>query len=648
MSRNSGFDDAERLPSGFVHKPGLTRDLMAELAPLLAAEGVSLDDPNLDRRTLEAALESANEQYNLRLFTPTGADRDHALAVLRRYTEAVAGRRFDEAQAILDAVQPDETATAPAISHVIGAGLGLLDSWYGDKQYRSALGSIQIASRRRWVRASATGVLSAARGRRAFDSLHGLTVEHGGAALHEGTAVVVAAAIAAIGKRKRRRVVDVCRELLTADDLAVARVELATAVRDWDAPVGPGNGAAAAPTRGRAGILAGFRAWLEIHPDLVPGNVIEDEVEIIGSLFEMSNQADGDLSTPEGVTILLDGLCDIGYENEAGTPDWEPAADESFTAMAMSLQVLLDYVCFQVETSRAPETWHDIAQEVHGAADSAARELDDSRLREHVDSGGPDAAEVHTAYLAARAVDDEERRAALAGTQVTMAVAPFLEWLGASRPITSSGYLRRIDIEPVAALLGVKAKGVSTLPETPWPALDGDWSEPLEDPEVFYSQSMKEIPLLRAFWAALRYVELIECTRTRVRPGPALAKWLADEMPPLEMLETFNGVFAAFSLVQELDDPDIADMERTVTLAAGGKLLTAASALGDLPAPDHPGMLTPRTLQKLARLASMGLLVTGRKGSFSAPEPLRATLLPAALAAVSAASGDDWKGLFPV
>ncbi len=70
------------------HKPGLASEMLAELAPLLAEEGIdvdSIDVPDLD--TLQAALDRAVERRNMELFSPVGAAprcRTHHAAARRR------------------------------------------------------------------------------------------------------------------------------------------------------------------------------------------------------------------------------------------------------------------------------------------------------------------------------------------------------------------------------------------------------------------------------------------------------------------------------------------------------------------------------------------------------------------------------------
>ncbi len=72
-------------------KPGLAKETLRELAPLLAEEGINveyIDVPGLD--TLQAALGRAVERHNMTRFTPVGHARDLAVTTLRLVIEALA------------------------------------------------------------------------------------------------------------------------------------------------------------------------------------------------------------------------------------------------------------------------------------------------------------------------------------------------------------------------------------------------------------------------------------------------------------------------------------------------------------------------------------------------------------------------------
>ena len=60
-----------------VHTPGMTDDLMREIAPLLAEDGIDLNDPGSipDMSVLQRALDRAIERRNMALFATLRAGR---------------------------------------------------------------------------------------------------------------------------------------------------------------------------------------------------------------------------------------------------------------------------------------------------------------------------------------------------------------------------------------------------------------------------------------------------------------------------------------------------------------------------------------------------------------------------------------------
>jgi hypothetical protein len=112
-------------------KPGLAQETLRDLAPLLAEEGIDVDNidvPDID--TLQAALNRAVERHNMTRFTPVGHARDLAVTTLRLVIEALAGGDTTLAAAILAQVQPDSPGnTEPTVAACIGVALGLLDNW---------------------------------------------------------------------------------------------------------------------------------------------------------------------------------------------------------------------------------------------------------------------------------------------------------------------------------------------------------------------------------------------------------------------------------------------------------------------------------------------------------------------------------------
>src|SRR5262249_61427055 len=65
-------------------KPGMAQELLRELAPLLAEDGIdagNIDVP--DVQTLQRALNRAMERHNMSLFTPVGQARELAAVTMR-------------------------------------------------------------------------------------------------------------------------------------------------------------------------------------------------------------------------------------------------------------------------------------------------------------------------------------------------------------------------------------------------------------------------------------------------------------------------------------------------------------------------------------------------------------------------------------
>lgn len=111
--------------------PGLANEMLHELAPLLAEDGIdvdAIDVPDLD--TLQRALTRAVERRNRHLFSPVEAARDVALGTLRPVVEAILDGDTALAGTLLDQVRPESPDNSVAtVASCIGVALGLLDDW---------------------------------------------------------------------------------------------------------------------------------------------------------------------------------------------------------------------------------------------------------------------------------------------------------------------------------------------------------------------------------------------------------------------------------------------------------------------------------------------------------------------------------------
>jgi hypothetical protein len=201
-------------PPHVAWKPGLANDMLRELAPLLAEEGIDVDDidvPNLE--TLQAAMNRAVERLNMTRFTPVGRARELAVSALRQAVEALIKDDTKQAGAVLEQVQPDSPDNSAAtVSGCIGVALGLLDDWLAGKDTVAPAG---IARRvalpaGHWLgERAATDILVLARKGRAFRSLDKLIVKQGGENVLYGSALALAAAIQALSAHTSTSVAEI-------------------------------------------------------------------------------------------------------------------------------------------------------------------------------------------------------------------------------------------------------------------------------------------------------------------------------------------------------------------------------------------------------------------------------------------------------
>ena len=180
------------------HSPGMADELMRELAPLMAEEGIDLDNIP-DTETLQRALDRATERRNMQLFTPVGECRDIALVTLRLVVEAILDGNTALAGALLEQVVPESAANSAAtVASCIGIALGLLDEWLSGRapQAPAGLGNKTTLPSGRWNgERAANDVLALARKGRAFRSLQQLIVRQGSPQLLPGSALALAAAV---------------------------------------------------------------------------------------------------------------------------------------------------------------------------------------------------------------------------------------------------------------------------------------------------------------------------------------------------------------------------------------------------------------------------------------------------------------------
>jgi hypothetical protein len=183
-------------------KPGMADELLRELAPLLAEEGIdvnNLDVPDID--TLQQALSRAIERRNMAMFTPIGHARELAAVTIQLAAEAIADGDTKLAARILDQAQPESPDdSAATVAGCTGLALGLLDQWLAghDTSAPAGLATMTRLPAGHWTgERAARDILTLARKGRAFASLDSLIARQGGQHVLYGCAIVLAAVLQA-------------------------------------------------------------------------------------------------------------------------------------------------------------------------------------------------------------------------------------------------------------------------------------------------------------------------------------------------------------------------------------------------------------------------------------------------------------------
>ncbi len=173
-------------------------DLMRELAPLLAEDGIDFNDPNSvpDMESLQRALDRAVERRNMQLFTPVGEARALALTTLRLFVEAIASNQADLAGAILATAVPESPDGSQAtVAGTIGVALDLLDTIVGSghPEAPAGIGARAKLPKGQWHgERAARDILDLARRGRAFRALDSLIAKQGSPAVQAGAALALA------------------------------------------------------------------------------------------------------------------------------------------------------------------------------------------------------------------------------------------------------------------------------------------------------------------------------------------------------------------------------------------------------------------------------------------------------------------------
>jgi len=200
-------------------KPGMADELLRELAPLLAGDGIDVSNINrTDPDTLQQALGRAVERHNMAMFTPVGHARELAAVTMRLAAEAIAGGDTALAARILDQAQPESPdGQAATVAGCIGLTLGLLDQWlsgHGTSAPPGLAGLTRLPAGHWTGEHAARDILTLARKGRAFASLDALITRQGGQHVLYGSALVFAAALQAWARHAGTPLIELARAVV--------------------------------------------------------------------------------------------------------------------------------------------------------------------------------------------------------------------------------------------------------------------------------------------------------------------------------------------------------------------------------------------------------------------------------------------------
>ena len=581
----SPFDDPEFIEmlkrSGIRHRPGMADELMAEIGPLLAADGVDLENPEqeMDLEELNAAMGRAIERRNMELVTPVADARALTVALLRDFIIAYSDGQLELGDTILGRLRSEPTSRNPSYSHLVGVALETLDGWYSDQELRTALSRVTFAGVPAEIRAAIADLEALARKGRAFRSIERLLLKHNGAIVASAGAHLMAVTVATVAADRQQSVRAALDELLPSEAISGGR------------GTGAAFGSSAVQQVSSHDHLRDFEDWLHEYEDIT-------------------------LSTPEDIKIFETIVNSAGLWNldPFDANDFGDIIDmvlqlEDSAVVAWSLAVLHDYVHFRMEDDDAAlwEEPHELISEIAG--DTLGTPPEFQVLMERLQE-----------------IPAEARIAALMATPLLTGIPKLLEWIGHSKPVTGTGMPRRADIEAVAAMIGIDAQGVAKLPpveeiESAIQALD--LSKPAPPAPKLQVQSAKDIGELRAWWATLEAHAVIELTSTRVLPGPLSEVFAASQVDDLEAVEMLVVGFIREYLLGETDQYfGFIAVEHTIE-----QLLALVSEKEDS---SNEVPFEPFSVRHLRSFESMGLLQIRESQPFI-PEPIRPAMVLGAM-----------------
>lgn len=208
--------------SGVQQMPGADDELMHQLTPLLAADGIDVDNlDDVDPSQLETAMARAIERHNLELMTPVSDERARTINTLREIAQALHNENHDQAVAILDHVEPEAVEGYPSSGHVTGVAMESLDTWYATNALQNGMARVSHSKTPRSIRNITPDVEALARKGRAYRSIGSLLRRNAEQTVAGAGAYMVAAAVMALAAHRDESFETVLEEMLPEQNVSV-------------------------------------------------------------------------------------------------------------------------------------------------------------------------------------------------------------------------------------------------------------------------------------------------------------------------------------------------------------------------------------------------------------------------------------------
>ena len=411
----SPSDDPEFLPLPpgveIRHRVGADVELLEQLAPLLAAEGIDVNHlTDADPEELNEALTRAVERHNMESSTPVGDQRARAINTLRELVVALHAENIAEVQNLFGSIGPVPTRHRPSSGHLTGVTMENLDTIYRNTALHPALHVVEIPRVDPNTKAAAEEILELAAKGTAFRSLDTLLTNHGGFEVARAGIYLLAATLTAVATHQNAtfdRVLD----------------ELVPALEVTQRPTTNGDQASAQE------YLDDFASWLKTQDDVAE---IASKIAII--FGTMVDEAAGE---------------DINPHDPADFDVWIMAvlANTQPQYVVTALEIIKHYLQFRLRTDLEPDRWHQ-----------AHAKITDMTV---VHKAPP--WDFEKIFATAQGVDRDTRYQAMRQLPIVSGVTQLRDWLATPRPTTEAGAPRTEDVTTLGAMIGLEVHGDTRL-----------------------------------------------------------------------------------------------------------------------------------------------------------------------------------------